>query len=225
MKRTMTGLPGNCSARTMKGSLIQSATLSILMLFSLATSPVSAFETWSENSAANTGYCAECHGDFGSLSFGPEYVSKAKNGQTWDFTGASAGQPVSLMDLHSATETLSPASEVSPPLSCDSCHDISLQPPVTLDSSSNGTTCISSGCHDGKTLRDTHRNSSDFQTEAAALSPDTQTCGESNCHSSDNPATSGDDSGGGGGGGSISPLTMLFLLIFVLKPFRFYRKH
>ena len=231
MKKTITGLPGNCSTHAIKGSNIQSVTLCILILMALWTSSVSAFETWSENSVNNTGYCAECHGDFGQFPpdlSAPTYVSKAKNGQTWDFTGLSAGQPVSLMDLHSATETLSPASEVTPPLSCDSCHDVDVftapPTPVTLDSSLNGTTCISSGCHDGKTLRNTHRNSTNFQTEAAALPADTQTCGESNCHSSDSSTTSGGDSGGGGGG-SISPLFMLFLLLYALNPIRISRKH
>lgn len=169
-------LSGNsfCTKKELK---VQS--VSLLVLFTLWGSTASAFETWSQDSTANTGYCATCHGNFGQLDPGPAYTSKI-DGRTWDFTGGSVGKPVSLMDLH-ASETVIPKPTFSA-LTCESCHDTFMTAPVTLYSSLNGVTCIS--CHEGTQLRASHRNSSNFQTEAASLSlsAETQDCAES-CHS------------------------------------------
>lgn len=176
--------------RNRKELKVQAAGL--LMLFILWGSTASAFESWSEDSAANTGYCADCHGDFGSFMYaGPQYVSLKKydaDGQSliWKFTGSAGGDPVSLMDIHSSVVDITPEPELDAPLSCFSCHDSFGTAPVLLNSTLADATCVNSGCHGSTELRVSHRVSSKFQTMATslALPEETKNCNGSSCHDS-----------------------------------------
>ena len=143
-----------------------------------------AFVTWSEDPATDTGYCAECHGNFGQLTAGPQYVSLKYPGSTWSFpTGVDKFTPVSLMDRHSSV--LFPDLG----LTCDSCHSTLTEGPVLLNASLNGTTCVS--CHGSTDLRTIHRDSSKFQTMAFGFPEETKTCAES-CHTGGALDTDGD---------------------------------
>ena len=172
MKKNTEDLPSGRNTRLIKEVNASGTTLCIFLLIALWASSASAFETWSENSAANTGNCATCHGNFGQMMpVGPAYSSLV-DGSMWSFPGEPF-TPVSLMDRHS--------SALFPDLGlrCEACHDVFSEAPVKLNSSLNGTTCVT--CHDGTDLRASHRASTKFLNMTSGLPDTTKNCADS-CH-------------------------------------------
>jgi cytochrome c553 len=93
------------------------------VMLAFCASEAGAYPTWSVNPVNNTGYCADCHGNF--------------NGGI--YTSRTADDPVSW------GENLMNGHDVRYGLGCDDCHDEIFRAPVALNSSISGVTCAT--CH------------------------------------------------------------------------------
>ncbi|HEC15805.1 MAG TPA: hypothetical protein ENI99_04420, partial [Sedimenticola sp.] len=215
--KTAAGVPSCKDFRGGGGLKAPGTSLIILLLAALWAPSASAYKAYSCDGSPDTdpggecyqagldsGYCADCHGNFGELLIaGPGYASPSNNPdpnspEKWHFQG-DPNVPVSLHDFHAGFDVATPpGGGVPPELDCDSCHTYyDAPPPVRLRIPAPGPgalSCIS--CHTD--LLASHRAAAGLQwfVKDRDLPAERLTCaGGSLCHGD---GGAGNDSDGDG---------------------------